>query len=206
MLYRIEVMSLSIISLIGFYFKFSMIACIVIILGICIIEPFFTALALPNQTQNTSSITNQTQNTSSITNQGQTPNKIVAIAGSDQTVNSGDIVKLDANRSKDPDGEIVSFSWIQISGPSVVLNGHNALTPSFTAPTVESNSELKFSLTVTDDNGNTSSPSIVTVNVTPVILEQLQSRTSATTNETYSTNSIIDELAIESLSTISANS
>ena len=184
-------------SLFGSSLKFSIIACIVIILGICIIHPFFTVSALPNQSQNTSSIPNQ----------GPTPDKLlVAITGSDQTVNSGDIVKLDGNRSKDADGKIVSYSWIQISGPSVVLNGHNALTSSFTAPTVESNAELKFSLTITDNNGNTSSPSIVTVNVKPVILEQLQSRTSAATNETYSTNAIIDELALESLSTISANS
>jgi hypothetical protein len=178
-----------------------------IILGTCTINPFITALAFENQSQNTSGNTNQSQNTSGNTNQGQAPNRqLVAIVGPDQTVNSGDIVKLDGNGSKDPDGKIISYSWIQISGPSVVINGYNTLTSSFTAPTVTSSAELEFSLTVADDKGNTSSPSIVTVNVKPVILGQLQSRTSATTNETYSTNAIIDELALESLSTISSNS
>ena len=61
------------------------------------------------------------------------------------------------------------------------------------------NTELKFSLTVTDNKGSISNPSIVTVNVKPVVQEQLQSRTSAAaTNGTNSTHTLINELGKES--------
>ena len=45
------------------------------------------------------------------------------------------------------------------SGPSVVLNNANSVATTFTAPTVSSDTDLKFSLTVTDDKGGNSSPS-----------------------------------------------
>ena len=54
------------------------------------------------------------------------PNQLpIANAGSDQIVNTGDKVTLNGSRSKDPDGKITSYSWTQISGPAVTLNGSN---------------------------------------------------------------------------------
>ena len=191
MLSRTGVISISIRSLLGSCLKFSIIAYIVIILlGICTIHPFIIALAFSNQLQNTSSIPNHAL----------VPNKQpVAVAGLDQTINSGDVVTLGENGSRNQDGKVVSYSWIQFSGPAVVLIGVNALTSSFTAPTVTSYTELKFSLTVTDNKGNISSPSIVTVNVKPVVQVISQSRTSAAaTNGTNFTNSIINEFEKES--------
>ncbi|MGA8843445.1 MAG: hypothetical protein WB511_07650 [Nitrososphaeraceae archaeon] len=163
---------------------------IVIILGAFTINPFTLALAIPDQLQNTSSIPNLAL----------APNKqLIAIVGPDQTVNSGDVVTLDGNGSRNPDGKVVSYSWIQFSGPAIVLIGANALTSSFTAPTVTCNTELKFSLTVTDNKGSISNPSIVTVNVKPVVQELVQSRTSAAaTNGTNSTHTIINDLEKES--------
>jgi hypothetical protein len=88
-------------------------------------------------------------------------------AGVDQTVSAGDIVTLDANKSTDSDGNIVSYLWKQIAGPTVVLNNPSTSSPSFTAPTVTSDTELTeltFDLTVKDDKG-TSSTNSDSVNV-----------------------------------------
>src|SRR5262249_2233246 len=89
----------------------------------------------------------------------------IANAGTDKTVNAGDNVTLDGSYSKDPDGSIKSYSWMQTSGPAVTLGGSNTSSPTFTAPNVRSDTALKFSLTVKDDNGATSNPVIVTVTV-----------------------------------------
>ncbi len=115
------------------------------------------------------------------------PNKQpVANAGNDQTVNSGDIVTLDGNGSKDPDGKIVSYSWKQSSGPSVGVNYVNT-PPTFTAPIVSNDTELKFSLIVTDDKGSSSSPAIVTIAVKAAV-QASQPRISSEVNATIFEN------------------
>jgi len=74
-------------------------------------------------------------------------------AGSDQTVDYGQIVTLNSN-STDPDGEIVSYQWTQISGTPVTLSDPTSAQPTFTAPDVGPDGDiLTFSLTVTDNSG-----------------------------------------------------
>ena len=72
----------------------------------------------------------------------------VANAGSDQTVHVGDKVTLDGSGSTDSDGNIASYSWMQTTGPAVTLSDANVASPTFTAPSVSSDTELKFSLEV----------------------------------------------------------
>jgi hypothetical protein len=60
---------------------------------------------------------------------------------------------------------IVSYSWVQTSGPSQTLSGANTAVPSFTV-SAAAPATLTFSLTVTDSNGLVSAPSSVTVTVT----------------------------------------
>jgi PKD domain/NHL repeat len=90
-----------------------------------------------------------------------------ANAGSDQTVNAGDTVTLDGSGSRDPDGNITSYSWTQTDGPAVTLSDANVASPTFTAPSVSADTTLKFSLTVTDDKGAaaSSNPAVVSVTV-----------------------------------------
>jgi tetratricopeptide (TPR) repeat protein len=89
-----------------------------------------------------------------------------ANAGVDQTVNTDDTVTLDGSGSTDPDGNITSYSWTQTDGPVVTLSDASVASPTFTAPSVSSDTELKFSLTVKDDKGATSTnPATVTVTV-----------------------------------------
>lgn len=70
-----------------------------------------------------------------------------------QTAASGDEVKLDATASDDTDGDTISFSWEQVSGPSVTLSDKTSATPTFTAPKVSESTILKFYVTVTDPGG-----------------------------------------------------
>jgi DNA-binding beta-propeller fold protein YncE len=116
------------------------------------------------------------------------PNKPpIANAGTNQTVNSGDKVTLDGSGSKDPDGSIVSYSWVQTAGPSVTLNGAGTMTPFFTANVGNATSAiLQFSLTVRDNKGAASNnPAYMTVTVKATAL-QPSSGTSSIPKERYS--------------------
>ena len=79
----------------------------------------------------------------------------IANAGEDQVVDEGAVVILDGSCSLDPDGETVSYQWIQVSGTPVTLAGPTSVLPTFIAPDVGSVEEtLTFRLTVTDTGGS----------------------------------------------------
>ena len=78
----------------------------------------------------------------------------IANAGADQTVKSGDSVTLDGSGSTDSDGTIASYLWTQTGGsPTVSLSQDNVVKPTFTAPDVDSDTDLTFKLEVTDNDG-----------------------------------------------------
>ncbi len=85
-----------------------------------------------------------------------------AVAGASQTVRSGAVVTLNGTQSNDPDGDAISYQWIQTSGTAVTLNNANAASATFTAPSVTSDVLLRFQLTVSDNRGlaNVSSTSV----------------------------------------------
>jgi len=92
----------------------------------------------------------------------------VANAGLPQDVSEETVVTLDGSGSTDPDGFIVSYQWIQLSGPTVTLSDTSSAQPTFTAPNVSPPGEsLTFQLTVTD-NFDLHSTDTCTVNVTGV--------------------------------------
>lgn len=66
------------------------------------------------------------------------------VVGADQVVNEGQAVTLTATAT-DPDGDPLTFTWVQTSGPMVTLSGAD-----FTAPTVDAETVLTFQVTVTD--------------------------------------------------------
>jgi hypothetical protein len=78
----------------------------------------------------------------------------VANAGPDQDVGSKATVELDGAGSSDPDGEITSYRWTQISGTSVTLDKADTKKAAFTAP--PGIAHLIFELTVMDNSGNAS--------------------------------------------------
>jgi hypothetical protein len=91
-----------------------------------------------------------------------------ANAGNPQTVSSGNMVKLDASMSSDPNQPAMplSYTWLQTGGPTVALSDNGMVNPYFTAPTVPAGGSpvvLTFSLVAS--NGFASSL-VSTVNVT----------------------------------------
>ncbi|RDV25494.1 hypothetical protein DXV75_09345 [Alteromonas aestuariivivens] len=96
----------------------------------------------------------------------------LADAGSDSEVVSGQQVQLDGSGSLDDDGTISSYAWSQTSGETVMLTDANSHTAVFTAPEVTAQTEFMFSLTITDNDGDTSTDStlvtVVPANQAPV--------------------------------------
>ena len=71
-------------------------------------------------------------------------------AGPDQTgIKQGTVVTLDGSGSQNA----TSYSWKQISGKSVTLNGANTANPTFTFP--KQPEPVEFELTVTGPDGKT---------------------------------------------------
>jgi chitinase len=92
--------------------------------------------------------------------------KPTASAGADQSVEGPASVSLDGSASKDSDGTIASYAWSQVSGTAVTLANANAAVASFDVVEVTQQETLTFSLTVTDNEGATSTDTVV-VTVTP---------------------------------------
>ncbi len=83
-----------------------------------------------------------------------------ANAGADQNQNELTQVFLNGTASTD-DRSVVSFSWVQTAGtPTVALTGANTDSPSFTAPDIANDTLFTFQLTVTDDEGGSSTDSV----------------------------------------------
>ena len=90
----------------------------------------------------------------------------VADAGPDQTVAELSNVDLDGTGSSDPDGDPVTYAWLQTAGPSVTLSDATAAAPSFTSPDVTSPVVLTFQLTVDDGSDSTMDTVDITVQET----------------------------------------
>ncbi|MBF0451722.1 MAG: carboxypeptidase regulatory-like domain-containing protein, partial [Candidatus Magnetomorum sp.] len=88
---------------------------------------------------------------------------LVANAGLDQSIKEGDLVELDASLSYDPANAIDHYQWIQLSGPSVILDNPSAIHPQFIAPEVSTfGAYIVFQLTVLNTN-NVSAKDTVTI-------------------------------------------
>jgi hypothetical protein len=89
-----------------------------------------------------------------------------ADAGVDRTVPAGSAVTLDGSASVDANGDVpLSFQWVKVSGPAVVLNNAATAAPDFTAPATAC--VLVFEATVSDAAGLFGKDQVVVrVNVT----------------------------------------
>jgi hypothetical protein len=110
----------------------------------------------PQQTNTEESTTAQVQN--------QIP---IANAGASLTVQPASTVALDGTKSYDPNGDPLSFLWLQLAGgPTVPLFNNTTATPSFVAPSVTNATMLSFQLIVSDGVAD-SMPSYCYITVRP---------------------------------------
>ena len=89
-----------------------------------------------------------------------------ANAGPDQTPGRGKVVTLDGSGSSDPDGDAITYNWVQVNSSGtpvldsnplkVTLSNDTAQKPTFTAPVAVG--DLYFQLFVTDVNNALSDP------------------------------------------------
>ena len=86
-----------------------------------------------------------------------------ADAGAAQTVTEGDTVTLDGSGSTDPEGQELNYAWIEPSG--ITLSSTTAAMPTFTAPTLSTDTPYTFTLTV-NDGAQDSAAASVTITVT----------------------------------------
>ena len=86
-----------------------------------------------------------------------------ANAGPDQEIDENTMMTLSCIGS-DPDNDSLSYSWRQISGPTVEMINPNSSELSFTSPTVLETTVLEFECTVTDSKLSSTDSVKVTVN------------------------------------------
>ena len=86
-------------------------------------------------------------------------------AGADQFVLEGSDVTLSGTAS-DSDGTVSATQWQQTGGAAITLSSDTSLTPTFTAPAVDENTTLSFTLTATD-NSDASATDTVVVTIVP---------------------------------------
>lgn len=89
-------------------------------------------------------------------------NPPIANAGEDQNVNEGNNVYLDGTQSNDPDDDIITYLWEQVSGSEVSISNPASSQTFFLSPYVDSEGEaLIFELTATDSDGLQSSDKVI---------------------------------------------
>jgi hypothetical protein len=93
---------------------------------------------------------------------GPTP-QVVANAGGDLTVTEGEEAVLDGSQSSGPAGTPLSFQWQQVDGPPVELIDATSSQARFTAPDVEADTTLTFSLNVSAGGASATAACRVTV-------------------------------------------
>lgn len=75
----------------------------------------------------------------------------IADAGLDKTVAENSVVVLDGSGSYDPDGESITYAWVQTAGPEAQILDATAVRPTFQAPFVgRDGTRLTFDLIVSD--------------------------------------------------------
>jgi K319-like protein len=84
----------------------------------------------------------------------------IANAGQQQIASSNSQVTLDASKSIDNDGTIISYLWTQVKGPKVLLAHPDKIKSTFQSPVVDNDTILIFRLVVKDNSGMNNSDTV----------------------------------------------
>lgn len=91
--------------------------------------------------------------------------------GPNQSVKKGVVVTLSGSGT-DPDGDAVSYEWLQVQGPPVILLNSDKPIASFISPGLAADTDLVFQLTVRDSWGGEASAAVtvsVQANIPPFL-------------------------------------
>ena len=113
----------------------------------------------------------------------------VANASNDYSAGGNSMVSLNGSASNDVDGTIVSYLWKQTSGTHVTKSDISGPVVTFIAPSVDTDTQLVFQLTVTDDDGAT--------NIDTTTVTILQDQTNQAPSFTSGNSSSILENSLE---------
>jgi len=70
-------------------------------------------------------------------------------------------------QASDADGQIVGYSWLQIAGPEVTLEGAKSSTVTFHTPAVDKETKLEFQVAATDNQGARTTENL-SISITPM--------------------------------------
>ncbi|HET8816815.1 MAG TPA: Ig-like domain-containing protein, partial [Pseudidiomarina sp.] len=87
------------------------------------------------------------------------------VSGSAAAARPGDVITLSAALSDDPDGDDLTYTWAQSGNTSVQLSSTTGSSVSFTAPDVDQNYVITFTVTASD--GDLSDTATVQVQLQP---------------------------------------
>ncbi|MCC5879394.1 MAG: S8 family serine peptidase [Idiomarina sp.] len=85
----------------------------------------------------------------------------VAVASSPNRVDGNTQVTLNASESSDADGDSLTYSWVQTSGPDAALSDASSASPTFTAP--NENASVSFEVTVSDGLASSTASTTVAI-------------------------------------------
>lgn len=85
----------------------------------------------------------------------------IAVVPANQTITGTATISLDGSASSDPDGQIVSYQWSQVSGTALTISNPTAAKASVVLPTVTTATSYRFRLVVTDNSSATATAEFV---------------------------------------------
>jgi LmbE family N-acetylglucosaminyl deacetylase len=117
----------------------------------------------------------------------------VADAGADQSALANRLVTLNGSASSDAEGSALSYTWSQVSGPSVLLSRTDVASPTFIAPAATTSVQtLVFRLLVNDGTQNSLLADDVTVTLPVSNVALVASATASTGQANNGANKAID--------------